>query len=81
MNTDWPYRQPPTEALRGDAEFAALVAALEAAIHRHQFTPAELREAVILAATRYESRLCPPIRVTDAQIEWLRDHGKQGRDD
>lgn len=45
----------PKERMLRDPQFAALVNTLESMIHRAEYTPTELREAVILAATRYES--------------------------
>lgn len=37
-----------------DAAFKYLVDSLEALIHKGTYTPTELREAIILAATHYE---------------------------
>jgi hypothetical protein len=49
----------PDERYLRDPMFRALVDVLEAQIHNAQYTPSELREAVILAATRYEMRRPP----------------------
>jgi hypothetical protein len=68
--TDTPNpKRPPTERLtpafryQRDATFAALVNMMESHLHTADFTPTELREAVMLAAIRYESRRVPQ-RVT-----------------
>ncbi len=68
--TDTPNtKRPPTERLtpayryQRDATFAALVNMMESHLHTADFTPTELREAVMLAAIRYESRRTPQ-RVT-----------------
>jgi hypothetical protein len=50
------YKDSPEERYVRDPQFHALVSCLEAFIHKAQFSPSELREAVILAATRYEMR-------------------------
>jgi len=64
--TDTPKpKRPPTERLtpafryRHDPAFSALVTMMESYLHTADFTPTELREAVILAAIRYESRRVP----------------------
>lgn len=49
-------RLTPEERFLRDPQFSALVSTLEAMIHRADYTPTELREAVMLAAIRYESR-------------------------
>ncbi len=67
-NTPTPKRPPserltPTFRYQRDPMFAALVNMLESSLHTADFTPTELREAVMLAAIRYESRRTPQ-RVT-----------------
>jgi hypothetical protein len=64
--TDTPKpKRPPTERLTPahramhDPAFSALVTMLESYLHTAEFTPTELREAVMLAAIRYESRRVP----------------------
>ena len=52
----------PEEKYMRDAEFHALVDLLEAAIYNAQYTPSEIREAAILAATHYELRRIPEMR-------------------
>jgi hypothetical protein len=48
----------PVERYNNDPHFRNLVKYMEALIHQAQFTPSELREAVMLAAINYEmSRL------------------------
>jgi hypothetical protein len=47
-------RQTVEERYQNDPAFRALVEVLYNQIANAQFTPSELREAVILAATRYE---------------------------
>lgn len=49
-------RDPVEERYRRDPEFHHLVAYLEQFIDQARFSPSELREAVMLAATRYEIR-------------------------
>lgn len=69
MNDSTNPKRPPTERLtpafryQRDATFAALVDMMESSLHTADFTPTELREAVMLAAIRYESRRTPQ-RVT-----------------
>jgi hypothetical protein len=43
----------PEERYRRDPEFRVLVDMLYASIERAQYTPTELRETVVLAATKY----------------------------
>jgi hypothetical protein len=50
------YRMPARQRYCFDVEFRYLVDALEAMIHRAQFSPSELREAATFAAIRYEER-------------------------
>lgn len=44
----------PEERYLCDPEFKQLVDVMISIIHKAQFTPTELREAAILAATKYE---------------------------
>lgn len=46
----------PEERYCRDPQFKTLVDTVEMMIHRCEYTPTELREAVILAAIRHESR-------------------------
>lgn len=48
-------RLPPVERYHRDPLFHALVSTLRQELRRGNFTPTELREAVILAATIHES--------------------------
>lgn len=53
------YPKDPVQArFERDVHFRSLVSMLEATLHDHQFSPSELRDACILAATRYEMRVC-----------------------
>jgi hypothetical protein len=58
-------KRPPIERLtpafrfQRDPQFAALVTMMEAYLHAAHYTPTELREAVMLAAIRYELRRVP----------------------
>lgn len=45
----------PQEKFESDNEYRHLVLTIEAMIHRANFTPSELREAVIYACIRYEN--------------------------
>lgn len=49
-----PARLTPGERYQRDAEFHALVETIRAALAGGRYTPTELREAVILAATLHE---------------------------
>lgn len=49
------------DRFRNDAVFASLVKTLEAAIEMGQFTPSEVREALLLAQMRSEMRNPRPI--------------------
>lgn len=67
--TDTPKpKRLPTERLtpafrfHHDPAFSALVTLMESYLHTADFTPTELREAVMLAAIRYESRRVPKHR-------------------
>lgn len=51
----------PEERYRHDAEFKMLVDWMEAAIHRAQYTPSEMREAALLASTHFEMHTAPRI--------------------
>jgi hypothetical protein len=48
---------------REDAEFRSLVDVMESMIQQARFTPTELRQAVMLAAIRYEMRTVRDIYV------------------
>ena len=54
--TDKGKRLSPEDRYRHDQHFRALVDLLEAAVHRAEYTPTELREAAMLAAIHYEMR-------------------------
>ena len=49
-------RQSARDRYKNDVEFHQLVAMLEMFVHRAQFTPSELREAVVLASIMFEER-------------------------
>lgn len=49
------------DRMRNDPKFAALVKQLEAAIQFGDFTPSEIREALLLAQIRYEMTNPRPI--------------------
>lgn len=53
---DWPYREPASNDYETDAAFRSLVDALEAYIHNHHFSPAEVRAAGVLAVIHFELR-------------------------
>lgn len=54
------YPNDPIQArFERDVHFRSLVSMLEATLHAHQFSPSELRDACLLAATRYEMRAYP----------------------
>jgi hypothetical protein len=60
-------RLSPAERYCRDIQFAHLVDMIEAMIERADYTPTELREAVILAAIRQaERRPAEPIRIAVA---------------
>ncbi len=47
-------RTPPTERYHTDPHFRQLVDMLYVAVEQAQFTPTEIREAVMLAQIKYE---------------------------
>lgn len=49
-------RLTPEERFLRDPKFCALVSLIESYLHHAEYTATELREAVMLAAIRYESR-------------------------
>lgn len=49
------------DRMRNDPLFAALVKQLEAAIQQGQFTPSEIREALLVAQVKYEMEHPRPI--------------------
>ena len=51
----------PEQRYGRDVEFHTLVDTIYSLIEQSQFTPTELREAVILACTMYEMRHCKSI--------------------
>ena len=78
MSTMYPH--DPVEArARRDVVFNQLVSTLESFLHKHELSPSELREAAILASTRYELKVCRPMFVlSDGEIrEFL---ARTGRD-
>lgn len=52
----------PREKYENDPHYHALVDSMMAMIDQGNFTPSELREAVIYAATRYEMMSTKPVR-------------------
>lgn len=57
-------RMTPAFRYKRDPKFAALVQIIESYLHAAEFTPTEVREAAMLAATHYEMRRAPgPIRM------------------
>lgn len=54
-------RLEPRERYARDPVYRSLVDSLMSAIHQAQYTPTELREAVILAAIQYEAQFPRPI--------------------
>ncbi|MFQ5922987.1 MAG: hypothetical protein ACE5M4_09095 [Anaerolineales bacterium] len=53
----------PEERYRRDPVFFALVNTLRSQLQQYQFTPTELREAVMLAATMHEMERVRPIYI------------------
>jgi hypothetical protein len=51
----------PRERYMFDPEFHSIVDMLESMLHKTQFTPTELREAVMLAAIKYEGKTIKPL--------------------
>jgi hypothetical protein len=60
------------ERYQRDPAFHAMVDLLEQLVHKGEYTPTELREAVVLAATHYEMRRPRAIAVTPEQAGALR---------
>lgn len=76
------YPHDPAEArAHRDVAFNSLVGLLEMFLHRHEFSPSELREAVILAATRYEMKICRPMfMLKDEEVrEFLARTGRDAK--
>lgn len=62
----------PKERYQTDAVFHAIVDLLRSEMRRGDFTPTELREAVILAATMHESEAVQPLfRLTRGEARTL----------
>jgi hypothetical protein len=60
---------PVEQRYHRDANYRSLVSMLEAFLQRYEFSPSELREAVMLAVTRNEMRICRPAFVlSDGEI-------------
>ena len=59
------------ERYREDPVFHAIVDMLRQELRRSEFTPTELREAVILAATIHESETVRPIALTRGEFRSL----------
>lgn len=64
------YAHDPVQArFERDQRFNSLVCMLQTFLHEHKFSPSELREAVMLAATRYEMTVCRPMFVlSDGEV-------------
>lgn len=75
-NRYWARRMPAYERYQADPTFRALVDMLESMLEKSEcaYTPTELREAVIVAATRFESRHVKPIimRTTEEMEKYKR---------
>ena len=54
MNSPWPYKDSGAEKYREDANFRVLVDTMTSLLWGGSYTPSELREASILAATHLE---------------------------
>ena len=54
---------PVEQRYHRDVNFHHLVSMLEALLQRYEFSPSELREAVMFAVTRNEMRICRPVFV------------------
>jgi hypothetical protein len=74
---------PVEQRYHRDAHFHSLVKTLECYLQRYEFSPSELREAVMLAATRNEMRICRPAFVlSDGEIvEFLARTGRDPKGD
>ncbi len=75
------YPNDPIESrYHRDAHFKVIVDVLESALRKYELSPTELREAVMLAVTRNEMRVCRPAFVlSEGQIvEFL---ARTGRDE
>lgn len=59
----------PLEKYQNDPEYHQLVNMLESFIERAQFTPSEMREAVVLACINYEMRRVREIRIDSRTAE------------
>lgn len=63
-------RLPATERYHRDPAFARLVDTLESLIYKAEYTPSELREAVILAAIRVNySKPAAPVVMTQGHYD------------
>lgn len=67
-----------------DPAFRNLVSMLEATLHALHYTPSELREAVMYAATRFE--MLNPRSVTirfergEVELDWMRERAAPARE-
>ncbi len=55
----------PREKYENDPHYNALVDSMTSMINQGNFTPSELREAAIYAATRYEMMSVKPLQLDD----------------
>lgn len=69
----------PEERYGRDAQFRMLVDLLHVQIMDCNYTPTELREAVILAATHYEERSAQPMYRCDGDGVFRRSDGYHGK--
>lgn len=67
-SSPWHHLHTPEARYREDGQFKGLVDMLEAFIGRAQYTPTELREAAILAATHHAMRQPNPLRYVGSAL-------------
>ncbi len=64
-------KDPLDERYHRDPSFAALVDTMYNAIHAHQFSPTEIREAAMYAVIKYDMRNPRPMMFKVNEHGWL----------